>query len=101
MRCSICEAKGFGMCACDPDLVDKNKHAKQGAKLFKLDCLTRHDLDTERVLLGAIHADLEGVVVMGYDKEGGYYFASSYADGGTCLWLVEKLKMKLLGMEEG
>jgi hypothetical protein len=70
------------------------------AKIINLDCLTRHDLTAKRVLLGAIAADLEGVVLMGYDKKGKTYFASSYADGGTYLWLIEKLKMKLLGMEE-
>lgn len=68
------------------------------AKIITLDCLTRNDLPPDRVLQGAIDADLEGVVLMGYDKEGGHYFASSYADGGTCLWLLEKLKAQLLSM---
>lgn len=69
------------------------------AKVINLNCLTRHDLTAERVLQSAIDADLEGVVLMGYDKGGQHYFASSYADGGTCLWLVEQLKRKLLEME--
>lgn len=68
------------------------------AKVIKLDILTRHDLDATRVLDGALDADLEGVVVMGYDKAGEHYFASSYADGGTILWLIEKLKQQLMEM---
>ena len=70
------------------------------AKIITLDCLSHHDLPADRVLRGAIDADLEGVVFMGYDKEGEHYFASSYADGGTCLWLLEKLKAKLMSMGE-
>ena len=66
------------------------------AKIITLDCLSRHDLSADRVLRGAIDADLEGVVHMGYDKEGEHYFASSYGGGGTCLWLLEKLKAQLL-----
>ena len=70
------------------------------AKIITLDCLSRHDLSADRVLQGAIDADLEGVVLMGYGKEGEHYFASSYADGGTCLWLLEKLKARLMSMGE-
>ena len=70
------------------------------AKVVILPCLTKHDLTAERVLQAALDADLEGVVVMGYTKDGQHHFASSYSDGGTCLWLVEKLKMALLKMAE-
>jgi hypothetical protein len=34
--------------------------------------------------------------VLGYDAGGDEYFASSYADGGTVLWLMERLKKRLL-----
>ena len=33
---------------------------------------------------------------MGYTKEGDIYFSSSYADGGTVLWLMEICKKMLL-----
>jgi len=39
---------------------------------------------------------LDGVVILGYDKDGEEWFASSYADGGDTLWLMERLKLKLL-----
>jgi len=39
---------------------------------------------------------MEGVVIMGWDKDGEEYFASSYADGGTVLWLAERMKKLLM-----
>lgn len=68
------------------------------AEILMWDGLTKHDLPADRVLYGALDKELEGVVIMGYDKEGGLYFASSYADGGDVLWLMEKLKKALLEM---
>ena len=60
--------------------------------------ITKLDLPPDRILEQAI-GDLQGVVVLGYDKEGNEYFAASYADGGEVLWLMERLKKKLLEVE--
>ncbi len=60
--------------------------------------VTRLDLPPERILDAARDAGLETVVICGYDKDGKEYFASSVADGGTALWLLERLKLKLLGV---
>lgn len=60
--------------------------------------VTSLDLDAERVIEAA-KGQLKGVVIVGYDQEGEEYFASSYADGGTVLWLVERMKIKLLADE--
>lgn len=68
-------------------------------KLVYLNGLTKLDLTANRVLNAAIDEELEGVVIMGYSKDGGEYFASSYADGGTCLWLIERLKRQLINMD--
>lgn len=68
------------------------------AKVVPLNNVTRLDLPPDRVLAAAEGA-LESVVIMGWDKEGECYFASSIADGGTVLWLMEKLKLKLMGVE--
>lgn len=58
--------------------------------------ITRLDIDPDRVL-GAAAGQLEGVVVLGLTKDGEEeYFASSYADGGTVVWLLERCKKKLL-----
>lgn len=62
-----------------------------------LPCVTNMAIPPERVLEAAIQeGNLDGVVVMGYTKDGETYFASSYADGGTVLWLWELLKVRLL-----
>jgi coenzyme F420-reducing hydrogenase delta subunit len=66
------------------------------AEIINLPCITRLDIDPQRVLTAALEAGLEGVFVMGYTKEGEVYFASSYADGGTVMWLMELAKARLL-----
>lgn len=57
--------------------------------------VTRLDIPADRVLecnLGLF----ESVVLIGYDKEGHEYFVSSIADGGDVLWLIERLKARLI-----
>jgi hypothetical protein len=63
--------------------------------VIPLGCITKLDLPVDRVLEGAIDK-LEGVILIGYDKEGDHYFASTYADGGDVLWLLEQCKQRLL-----
>ena len=53
--------------------------------------ITKLDLDPDLVLREAI-GKLEGVLLLGYTKDGECYFASSYADGGEVMWLVERFK---------
>ena len=65
------------------------------AKVLPFTGLTRLDLDPDLILSEA-QGKLEGAVVMGYDKEGNLYFASSYADGGTIMWLMELSKHFML-----
>jgi hypothetical protein len=57
--------------------------------------ITRLDLDPDRVL-DAAKGKLQGVVVLGFDKDGNFYASGSYADGGTLLWLLEACKQRLL-----
>lgn len=57
--------------------------------------ITKLDLPPDRILEDAL-GKLEGVVILGYTKEGDEFFASSYADGGNVLWLLERLKKQLL-----
>lgn len=61
--------------------------------------ITRLNLDADVVLEAAI-GKLTGVVIMGYDKDGERYFASSYADGGEVLWLAEKMRRALMEISE-
>lgn len=65
------------------------------AQVFDFNGITRLDLDPDRVLSQAT-GKLQGVVVVGYDKDGEFYAASSYADGGDMLWALELAKKKLL-----
>lgn len=67
-------------------------------KVIRYSGITKLDLSPDQILEDALDLDqLEGVVIMGYLKNGKEYFASSYADGGTVLWLAERMKLKLLG----
>lgn len=65
------------------------------AKVIPFNGITRLDLPPDRILEAAA-GRLEGVVVIGFDHEGELYAASSYADGGTVLWLLEQCKRNLL-----
>ena len=62
--------------------------------------ITKLDSPPERVLDQAKERQLEGVIVLGFDADGDEYFVASYADGGTILWLMERLKMRLLAVPD-
>lgn len=64
-------------------------------KVVDIGCITKLDLPPDRILEAA-KGELEGVVVIGFKKDGSEYFASSYADGGDVLWLLERCKKQLL-----
>jgi hypothetical protein len=66
------------------------------ADIIKFPGYTRLDLPPERILEGAMKTEWEGVMVIGWTKEGDEYFASSIASGPDCLWLLERSKKKLL-----
>ena len=68
-------------------------------KVIPLNNITRLDLPADRILEAAKET-VEGVVIMGYTKDGEEYFASSYADGGIVLWLLERLKAQLIKDQE-
>jgi hypothetical protein len=68
-------------------------------KVILLDCETRLDLNPDRILKEAI-GKLQGVVILGYDKEGNEFFSATYADGETPLWLLERCKKSLLEMDD-
>lgn len=61
-----------------------------------LPVITSLDIPTERVLQSALDAELQSCFVVGLDKDGEMYFASSMADGGDVLWWMEKAKAALL-----
>lgn len=61
--------------------------------------VTKLDIPVEKILQSAYYESLETVIVIGYDKDGEEYFASYIADGGTVLWLLERMKLQLLKAE--
>lgn len=65
------------------------------AQLIRFRGITRLDLAPDDVL-GAAVGELSTVVVLGYDKDGKEYFASSVSDGADVLWLLERCKVNLL-----
>jgi len=60
--------------------------------------ITTLDLDTD-ITLENLKGKLKGFVIVGYATDGKELFASTYADGGTALWLLERLKKQLLEVE--
>jgi len=66
-----------------------------GENIIPIGGITRLDLPVENILESA-KDQLEGVVLLGFDKDGEIYFASTYADGGEVIWLLEQCKKKLL-----
>lgn len=63
--------------------------------VVNFDGVTRLDISAEKVLEQANQSSLENAVVIGYDTNGELYFASSFADGGDVLWLLERAKLQL------
>ena len=70
------------------------------AEIIELDTVTTLDIPADRILRKALDADLDRVIVIGYDADGAEYFASSVSDGGAILWLMERAKLKLLRMAD-
>lgn len=65
------------------------------AKIIPFSGITKLDLDPDLILENN-KGHFEGFVIIGWDKEGEFSAASTYADGGTVIWLLEKCKQKLL-----
>ena len=66
------------------------------AQIIPLGNVTSLDLPVDRVLEEAKGHCPDGVVILGYGNDGQSYFASSIADGGSVLWLLEMCKKQLL-----
>jgi hypothetical protein len=60
--------------------------------------ITKLDLNPD-IVLENTKGKLEGFFICGHDKDGQEYFASTYADGGDVLWLLERMKLRLLTVE--
>lgn len=65
------------------------------SKVIPFSGITRLDLNPD-IVLENLKGRLEGFVIAGYTADGEEYFSSTYADGGTALWLLERCKRSLL-----
>ena len=65
------------------------------AEIVELGCLTRLPVPSEKLLRRALEGGVTNVVIIGYDPAGEFWFASSDADGGDVLWLLELAKRRL------
>jgi hypothetical protein len=69
-------------------------------KIILFTGITKLDLPPDYVLEAA-KGKLEGFAIIGYTLDGEEYFASTYADGGTVNWLLDRCKLKLLKVGGG
>jgi len=58
--------------------------------------ITTLDTSPRLVLTYAMREEFDSIVVMGFTKSEDIYLASSVADGGTMLWLMEVAKTRLM-----
>ena len=61
--------------------------------------ITSLDIPPARVIAAAAERRLKDCVIVGHDEDGELYFASSVGDGGAVLWMFEKAKLLLLGVD--
>jgi len=61
--------------------------------------LSKLDLDPDRLLKKAI-GRMDQVVIIGYDKDGEEYFATSQADGGETLWHLQRAIHRLMNIAD-
>jgi hypothetical protein len=57
---------------------------------------TSLDIPADRVLLPAVDADLEQVIVIGRYKDGEFYFAGTTSDVTLTNWLIDKAKKTVM-----
>lgn len=66
------------------------------SNVVDLPVITRLPLDPKRVLAGASEVDFKRVLIIGVTDDDEEYFYCSDPDGGTCIWDMERAKLKLL-----
>lgn len=66
------------------------------ANVHVMKLVSREDVPPQRVLTAALGSGLTDAVVIGWDADGEFYFASSVTDGPEVLWLLEFAKRRLL-----
>ena len=73
----------------------RGEQPQRSAKILPLNQITKVDLDPDRCL-EANKGKFQGLIWAGFDHDGEVACGSTYADGGTVLWLIEILKRRLM-----
>jgi ABC-type branched-subunit amino acid transport system substrate-binding protein len=68
-------------------------------QVIKFHGISRLDLDPNDIIEQIRDLKLDGIVILGYTQDNREFFATSYADGGTVLWLMEQCKRDLLDVD--
>ena len=69
------------------------------SQIMPFPSVTKLDLEPD-VILENLKGKCRGFVLLGWDAAGEEFFSSTYADGGTVLWLLERCKKRLLEKAE-
>lgn len=82
----------------------KWKHAEGEApsppgRLVHLNVMTSQKVPPDKILLSAL-GGLDDVMILGWDKAGQCYLASSFANSADVLWLLEQMKLDLLNLPQ-
>lgn len=70
-----------------------------GVVLTLVQPISKLNIECEKILQAAIDHGMGTVLLLGYDKDGEFYAASSTGDGGEVLYLCERFKHKLMSGE--
>lgn len=95
------ESNGYSVIGAGTDLQNETmdisfeKAPKEIGNVIPLGGITKLNIDVNSIL-NAAKNKLEGVVLVGFAKDGEVYAASSYADGGDVMWLLEACKTKMM-----
>lgn len=68
-------------------------------KVVMIPVITSERIDSD-TLLEIAKGELESVVILGYDKKGQRYYASSSADAAEVIHLMERTKHDIFAMED-
>lgn len=76
--------------------VSDGEEGRQVSEVVRFTGITKADLPVEQVLTEACKAQIEPVLVLGYDEDGELYAASSTSDEASLVLLMELFKHRLL-----
>ena len=65
-----------------------------------LNCITTLDIPAEKILEAAKDKNLVEVIIIGTYEDGEEFFAASFSDGPTAVWMLERAKLDLLKMAD-